>query len=88
MSDRNLTLIEYHSHGNGPRILPDLLGTTSEEAVEESEATDDDESGRRLGPVIALVLLVAFAAGYRYYRSRGGEERSEGEQVAVTEYES
>lgn len=88
MSNRNFTLIEYHSHGNGPRILPDLLGTASSEAAEEPESTADDESGRSLGPIIALVLLVGLAAGYRYYRGRGGEDRAESEQVAVTEYES
>ncbi len=87
MSDRNITLFAYHSHGDGPRILSDLFGGQAAEEVEEIESSDDD-GGRSLGPLLALVALVALAAGYRYYRSRSGDEPGETEQVEVTEYES
>lgn len=88
MSDRKLTVFEYHSHGDGPRLFPErFLGgeETEEEAMVEA---DEEGDGRGIGPIIALLALVAAAAAYRYYRSRGGGTEFETDQVEVTEYEN
>lgn len=91
MSDRKITIMEYHSHGDGPRLFPDLFerGTAESEETDESETSEaEDSGGRGLGPIIALGLLIALAVGYRYYQSEDEPADYDSEQVEVTEYEN
>lgn len=84
-----ITLIEFHSHGAGPSILPNV-GMPSEEEVE-PEHTSDPENGRSRGLalVIGLLALIGFAFIVNHFR--GNDEESapsfDTEQVHVTEYE-
>lgn len=85
MSDWNLTLVEYHSHGDGPQLFPDVFSRGSSEPAEPAE--DGGGSGATWIAVLAtLVVLVGIGVALRYLR---GEEESTlgGEQVEVTEYE-
>lgn len=89
MTERKITIVEYHSHGDGPRFFSDLFETPSETTgATEEEDVEEDDGGRRLAPLIALVLIAALAAGYRYFRSGSEEPTFETEQVEVTEYEN
>lgn len=88
MADRKVTLLEYHSHGDGPHILPDLLSGRTR-TTEEPPAEPDDDGGSAVAVVIGLLVLVAIAAGLRYYwQSREEDEYPEPENVEVTEFES
>ncbi len=89
MADRKFTLLEYHSHGNGPSILPDLLSGRMKTQVAEPPTEGDDEGGSTVAVAIGFLVLVAIAAGVRYYwQSREDDSYTEPENVEVTEFEA
>lgn len=91
MTDRNITLVEYHSHGGGPGVLSDLFGGPRDPEGAEGRAdepSEDDRSGRGLGILLVLAILVGIAVGYRYLSAEEEPSEFETEQVEVTEYEN
>ena len=82
MSKRKLTLFEYHNHAP-----MQLFGDRADASAEEQEETEED-TGRSVVPVIALVVLLSGAIAYRYIRSESEDTPVESEPVEVTEYEN
>lgn len=90
MSERKITIIEYHSHGDGPRLFPNLFDQDDEEQEKEesTSVSDDPDSGRGWAPFLVLGVLIAIAVGYRYFASDDASADIDTEQVEVTEYEA
>ncbi len=94
MADWNITLIEYHSHGEGIQLFPDVFTRASEPASDETEdAADEVEDDTRSAPKgIAILLVLALLIGIAYVaRQRRNDDEDEtiveSEPVEVTEYE-
>lgn len=87
MSDRQITLLELHTHG-GVQIGPGSRGA-SDESAEELTPTDTHEAaaddGGSRAPMIVLGLVVLAGAAFAVKKFRGGDEESEPEEVTLAE---
>lgn len=82
MASWKLTLMEYHSHGDGLQLFPD---GGREPNTEDAPTDGSNAATYGVAAFIGLAFLVGTAVVVRYLRQR--EQEVGGEQISITEYE-
>ena len=88
MTEKRITILEYHSHGAGPQALIDRFAPAEQEQQppDEPDESADDGGINPLAIILALAVLIGIGLAIRY--KRGGDELDfDPEQVEVTEFE-